>query len=350
MKKRLHPTHPLRIFAFSGLATIAGLIGALLGFGASGLLVAAILIIVEITFSFENAVINAKVLSRLSDFWQKMFLTVGIVIAIFGMRVVFPILIVVLTAHLGWHDVIDLALNHPKEYAHELDKAHPQIAAFGGAFLLMLALHFFLDDKRETLWFTALEKRLQGYAMAWMPAAVALAVIGIVGILPFNHHQSETFIAGVLGIITYSVINGVIRIFESVKEKKDKQSGVSAVAKQTGIVALTSFLYLEILDASFSFDGVIGAFAVTNDVVLIALGLGVGAIWVRSLTVFIVRNGTLDTYKYLEHGAHYTVFVLAIVLLLGLFFNVPEVFAGLIGIGLIGSAILSSHERTHPKL
>src|SRR5690606_21345166 len=101
--------------------------------------------------------------------------------------------------------------------------------------------------------------------------------------------------------------------------------------------------------ASFSFDGVLGAFAVTKDVVLIAIGLGVGALWVRSLTVFMVRRGTLDSYKYIEHGAHYTITVLSAVLILSIFINVPEVIAGLAGLGIIGSSIIASRQALAAK-
>lgn len=344
MKTLLHSHSPFRIFAFSVFVTLAGIIGAYVGWGASALFVTLILVVVEITFSFENAIINAKILTRLSKFWQNIFLTIGIVIAIFGMRIVFPILIVMITARLGAGEVIDLAFNKPDEYAHALEHAHPQIAAFGGAFLLMLALHFFLDDNRKTLWFTRLESRLQKYATSWMPATIAVVVIGVLALLPFNSHPEQTIIAGGIGILTYTIMNITINLFERIREKKDRAKGRSKAVEQTGLAAFSSFMYLEVLDASFSLDGVIGAFAVTNQVALIAIGLGIGAVWVRSLTIFMVRRGTLHAYKYLEHGAHYTVFVLATVLLLGVFLHVPEVFAGLVGIGLIGSAILSSRK------
>ena len=89
------------------------------------------------------------------------------------------------------------------------------------------------------------------------------------------------------------------------------------------------FLYLEVLDASFSFDGVIGAFAITNDIVLMALGLGIGAMYVRSLTVYLVRQGTLDDYVYLEHGAHYAIGALAVILLVTIQYEINEVITGL---------------------
>ena len=102
------------------------------------------------------------------------------------------------------------------------------------------------------------------------------------------------------------------------------------------------FMYLELLDASFSLDGVLGAFAITSDVVLIVAGLGVGAVWVRSLTVFMVRRGTLEAYKYLEHGAHYAIAVLAVAMLLSAVYHIPEAITGLLGILLIGGSIVAS--------
>lgn len=344
MQKLFHSHSPFRIFWFSVLATVAALIYAAFGLGASAFFVTLVLIAVEITFSFENAIINAKILAKMSKFWQNIFLSIGIIIAIFGMRVVFPILLVVITAGLGWGEVVNLAFNDPEKYALELEHAHPQIAAFGGAFLLMLALHFFLDDNREVLWLKRFEGFLQKYTTFWMPAVAAIAILLGVAFLPFNEHRTETLVAGGIGILTYTVLHALIRIFESFKERSDVKRGVTGkkVLQQTGMAAFASFMYLEVLDASFSLDGVVGAFAVTNDVVLIALGLGVGAIWVRSLTIFMVRRGTLSAYRYLEHGAHYTVFALAAVLLLGIFWHVPEVVAGSVGVILITAAIISS--------
>ena len=339
---------PFRIFWFSVLATLATLVGVAFGLGLNALFIAVILIVVEITFSFENAVINAKILAKMSRFWQNIFLTIGIVIAIFGMRIIFPIVIVMITTGFGFGSVVDLAFNNPEEYSKALAHAHPDIAAFGGAFLLMLALHFFFDATREVLWFTRLEKWFQRNATSWAPAVISLIVIAILSVLPFNEHHFNTFIAGSIGIATFLALHVIIQLFEKLKNNSDKRMAKHTpghkALKQTGMIAFTSFIYLEILDASFSFDSVVGAFAITTDVLLIALGLGVGAIWVRSLTIFMVRRGTLHSYKYLEHGAHYTVFVLAAILLLGIFLHVPEVVAGGIGILFIGSAILSSRK------
>lgn len=341
----------LRFFGVSLAVTVAGLVVAAFESGWSALLVMVVLILVEVTFSFENAVINAKVLKTLSPRWQAIFLTVGIFIAIFGMRVIFPIAIVSVTAGLNWHDVLDLAFNHPEEYAHKLEAAHHTIAAFGGAFLLMLFLHFFFDKNKETHWLDVIERPLQKAGFTWLPTVLSLAIIGGLSALPANHHPGDTLKAGLAGIATYVIVRGIEQLFGRLKSKSDAAHGQSLKAKagklvqQTGWAAFATFVYLEILDASFSFDGVIGAFAITKSVILIAAGLGVGAFWVRSLTVYMVRKGTLDKYLYLEHGAHYTVGVLAITLLLSILFKIPEAIAGVAGVVFVGSAFWASRQH-----
>lgn len=335
----LHRESAFRIFAISTTITIASLVGVLLGKGWGALWVAIILIAVEVSFSFDNAIVNAKILVRMSKFWQNMFLTVGALIAIFGMRVIFPIVIVALTADLALGQVLDLALNHPQEYAHKLEESHATLSAFGGAFLLMLALHFFLDDSREVLWFQRLERGLQHFARSYAPALAAAVVVVVLALLPFNQHKEETIVAGAIGIVVFSAIHWLTNFFEKVQDRRTK-----GLTVRVGMAAFISFLYLEILDASFSFDSVLGAFAVTKDVVLIAIGLGVGAFWVRSLTIFMVRRGTLQNYKFIDHGAHYTIGVLAAILLLSLFIQVPEVITGLTGIGIITASIIASRQ------
>lgn len=103
------------------------------------------------------------------------------------------------------------------------------------------------------------------------------------------------FVAGILGLVTYIVVDGIGTAMEVGPEQMRDVHRASAA----------SFLYLEVLDASFSFDGVIGAFALTNNLFLIGIGLGAGAMFVRSLTVMLVEEGTLASYRYLEHGAFY---------------------------------------------
>lgn len=326
----------LRHFGFSWLLTIAAIVAAFVtsGFGATVTII--ILIAIEIALSFDNAIINAKVLERLSRFWQQLFLTVGMVFAIVGMRFVFPILIVMVTANLPWGTVIDDALHHPKVYGEHLAEAHAAISAFGGAFLLTLTFYFLFDDARKVLWLKEFEKALQKIGgTVWLPPFLAIVIVAIVA--AFAGHESATVLkAGLAGVVSYAAIHLLIEYLGTLAPKENKI--------YTGWPAFLAFMYLQILDASFSFDGVLGAFAITDKVLLIALGLGVGAIWVRSLTVFLVRKGTLGNYIYLEHGAHYAILTLSVALLLSIFIEVPDAITGIVGLGVIGASYLSSRE------
>jgi hypothetical protein len=326
----------LRYFGFSALVTIAAILTALIALGPTAAVTVTVLIAIEIAFSFDNAIINAKVLERLSHFWQHLFLTVGIVIAIVGMRLVFPILIVMLTAHLGWNEVIKEALHQPAAYSRHLAGAHTAIAAFGGGFLLTLALYFLFDDEREVLWLERLEKRLQYIGgNIWLPPLVAAVVVGLAG-LSSSDASGKIWRAGFTGVIGYVAIKLLIDGLNKLTPESQKN--------YTGWSAFLAFMYLQLLDASFSFDGVLGAFAITSKVLLIVLGLGVGAIWVRSLTVFMVRRRTLSLYIYLEHGAHYAIMVLAVALLGSLFFNIPDAVTGITGLGVIGASYIASRQ------
>ena len=328
-----------RHFWFDLLLTFGAIIAVLMGKGivAAGLVI--VVLIIEIAFSFDNAVINAKILTRLSRFWQTLFLTVGILIAVVGMRLVFPILLVALTANLAWSEVIRIALNEPLTYAHYIELAHPAIAAFGGGFLIMLALYFFFDRHKVVDWLPV-EASLKKFGFWFVPPVLAVGILGILALIPANHHPVETIQLGSLGIGVYVGIQLLLWLVG-----KAVHIDTTKATKLTGLAALTSFFYLEILDASFSFDGVLGAFAITTDVILIAVGLGVGAFWVRSLTIFMVRRKTLDQYLFLEHGAHYAVGFLALTMLVGLIYSIPEYITGISTIAIIVVSVIASKRR-----
>jgi len=348
VKQHFHPHAPLRIFGISGLVTAVSLAAVAVFMGAGALGAALVLVAVELAFSFDNAVINAKVLARMSRFWQQMFLTVGVVLAIFGMRVVFPMLIVMVTAHLPWSTVLDLALHHPDEYAARLEAAHPAISAFGGSFLLMLALHFFMDDEKRVHWIAHIERPLKAAARWWLPAVITVTLVALFAVA-VPERWTQIWQAGISGVLLFLAINLFTEwIGRTTRTLPGANHGGEDVS-HTGWVALLLFGYLQILDASFSFDSVIGAFAITNDVILIAVGLGVGAIWVRSLTVYMVRRRLLSAYTYLEHGAHYAVLTLAAAMFVALVVEVPQVITGLVGIGLILSSIVASRQARLAK-
>lgn len=325
----------MRYFSFSGLLTLAVIVGVGLTLGVGAALTTLVLIAIEIAFSFDNAIVNAKVLERLSPLWRQVFMTVGVLIAIVGMRAVFPVLIVMVSAHLPWHEVINEALHHPTAYSQHLAGAQTAIAAFGGSFLLTLALYFLLDDDREELWLKRLERPLQKFGgPRLLPPFLAAVTLVVISLFAQPHHQVLKL--GLIGAVGYASLKLLIDGLAKLEPQKHQL--------YSGWPALLAFLYLEVLDASFSFDGVLGAFAITNRVILIVLGLGVGALWVRSLTVFMVKRGTLRAYIYLEHGAHYAILILAVALLSSIFIHVPDAVTGLIGLGVIAASFNTSRQ------
>ncbi|AEW93847.1 MULTISPECIES: DUF475 domain-containing protein [Streptomycetaceae] len=353
----------VRTFGWSLAVTAVALAFSAVVWGWEGLAVVAILSVLEISLSFDNAVINAGILRKLSPFWQRIFLTFGVLIAVFGMRLVFPVVIVAITAKIGPIEAVKVAVNEPTRYEHLVTSAHPAIAAFGGVFLLMIFLDF-LFEEREISWLGWLERPLARLgkleSLSVVVALVVLLVAAMTVATEVPVHGGGTvdktatvLLAGVAGLITYLVVGGVSGFFEDrLEEAEDDESEEAAPAPRTGSViglagkaAFFMFLYLEVIDASFSFDGVIGAFAITNDIFKMALGLGIGALYIRSLTVFLVRKGTLDDYVYLEHGAHYAIGALAVILLLTIKFEVNEVVTGLIGVVLIAASFGSSVVR-----
>ena len=339
----------MKIFRGSIIVSLIALIIAFIYGGWNGLFITLILAVLEISLSMDNAIVNARILERMSPAWQKTFLTLGVLIAVVGMRLVFPLLIVGVSAQIDPISALRLALEkgNPSTagtYGYILHHAHPQIAAFGGMFLLMLALGFFFDDRAHT-WLKLPEKFLQ--KIGHFPAANAIISIIILLITSeFIAKDSHAVLfAGILGILTFMLVDG---FGETMSHSKAATSTHFVVA--TGKAGLALFLYLEVIDASFSFDGVIGAFAITADPIIILLGLGViVAMIVRSHTLYLVQNGTLNDLVYLEHGAHWAILTLAFLILVSIKWEIGEVVTGLTGAILIILSFVSSviYNRNH---
>lgn len=344
----------VRIFGWSLVVAVVGLAGAFLYGGPQGLALAAILGVLEVSLSFDNAVVNATVLQRMDAFWQRIFLTVGVLIAVFGMRLVFPFLVVGVTARLSPERALGLAMEKgdpsvPGTYGYLLHQAHPLIAAFGGMFLLMLFLRFVLEE-HEVSWLTWIERPLARLGrLDELATAIALVVLAVVASTWADRRGLEVAVSGAVGIVSFLLITNLGEMFErgADEEPGEGPHRPARPAVAVGRAALFLFLYLEVLDASFSFDGVIGAFAITSDPVLIAIGLGIGAMFIRSITVFLVRNGTLSEYVFLEHGAHWAIGALAVILLVTIRWDVPELVTGAVGVTFIAAGFLSSvvHNR-----
>ncbi len=291
--------------------------------------------VLETSLSFDNAVVNAGILANWDEKWRRRFLTWGIFIAVFGMRLVFPVIIVAVAAGIGPVRAVDLAINDPVEYGKALAAAHHQIAAFGGSFLMMVFLRFFVARHKTEHWLEVLERPLSRLGkLESIEAALTLAIVLLASMaIADPARQGEFVVAGVWGVVVFIIVKGLAALLGG-----DDEAAHTQVVKQ----GAAGFLYLEVLDASFSFDGVVGAFAMTHDLVIIALGLGAGAMFVRSFTLLLVERGTLDTYRYLEHGAFWAVGALAAIMLGGVEFHIPEAITGLLGAALIVWALGSS--------
>ena len=315
-------------------------LGAWYGWASSGTLAGAakvlwivlVLSVLEVSLSFDNAVVNATVLKDMDPVWQRRFLTWGMVIAVYGMYILFPLAIVAVAAGIGPYQAVELSLNHPDRYEAIVSSAHVGIAGFGGAFLGMVGLKFFLDEEKDIHWIHVIEEKLARVSAvpALEIAVLLIALWGISALLP--EHEAHSFlVSGILGIICFIAVDALGTLLK-LREDRLKTLGHAVH------VGIGGFLYLNVLDASFSFDAVIGAFALSNNMVVIALGLSIGAMFVRAMTVLLVRKGTLTQFHFLEHGAFWAILALAAIMLASARFHVPETITGLVGAVLIGLA------------
>jgi uncharacterized protein len=335
-------TPVLGYFKWAFIVTAVGLaLGALLGWQTTGTLggtatiffIVSVLAVLEISLSFDNAIVNANKLKDMTPVWQRRFLTWGILIAVFGMRIIFPLLIVVIAAKIGPIDAMILAAARPEEYAEIMTEAHLPIAAFGGTFLMMVGLNYFFDHEKDIHWVHWLETKMAQYAtIRGIEVAFVLALIMVFSRFLEPVEADVFFRSAVYGLLTFLMVEVLGGLLDA------SQQALETAAKG----GLGAFLYLEVLDASFSFDGVIGAFALSQNLFIIAIGLGIGAMYVRSMTIMLVEKGTLAQYRYLEHGAFYAILILSVIMYAQAIVHIPEVLTGLGGAALIGFSLWSS--------
>jgi len=332
----------LHYFKWAFLVTLAGLAGSFwlgwsyggtLGSALSFLLIGTVLAVLEISLSFDNAIVNANKLKTMTPVWQQRFLTWGILIAVFGMRIIFPLAVVTVAAQVGPLQALRLAATEPQEYARLMNESHLSIAAFGGAFLMMVALSFFVDEGKEVDWIARIERRMRSMGtIKGVTYGLVLLIVLAFGSQLSVPDQATFYTAAILGLVVFMGVDTLSHILDAEPE-------VQSAARAGGLGA---FLYLEVLDASFSFDGVIGAFALTQNLFLIAIGLGIGAMYVRSMTIMLVDRRTLSEFRFLEHGAFYSILALAVIMFAQSVVHVPEVVTGLLGATIIVLSLVSS--------
>ncbi len=336
------------------VAVILGSIAVYLYAGWLGVYQANILSVLELSLSFDNAVINALILVNMTIFWRKMFITWGMLIAVFGMRLLFPILIVYTTTDLGFIEAFTLSINNPSAYETIIQNSHHILMSFGGTFLLMVFLTFLFDEEREVHWIAFIEKRAAKWAsLGEIKIASVMIIMSIIGYFAPSEvlagervltiDKSEIILGMVYGVTLFVIIELIRGMLEGKDEAENEIEGVKKEAQANAVKGgFASFLYLELIDASFSFDGVLGAFAVTQNIIIMMIGLGVGAFAVRSLTLLLVDRQTVQEYKYLEHGAMWSIGMLAVSMIIQIFVHLPSVVITTIAILPITVAFINS--------
>lgn len=348
LRERLRFLLPYRIDLGITVFIAAGLF---LIMGIEAVLRYLVLGVLEVSFSFDNAIVNALVLAMMAEVWRKRFMVWGVLCAVVGMRFAFPVAIVSVTGKMSPLQAVNLAFAHPDEYAAKLDAAHPLILTLSGIFLLMIGVEF-LAGERDHYWLKLwkLEERL---AKVGRLDSVA-PIVGIITVLAISEikHSSSILAYGVVAVGAYMVVTAVANLFENEDEENTdaEETGASSKAGNAGIGL---FFYLLAQDATFSFDSVGGGFSITTNLAILMLGLGIGVLFVMTMTVHlldleVLAKNSKNKLIYLEHGAYYAITALAVLTLAALFTNaVPDFINGLVGVVFIGLALRSS--RRHQK-
>lgn len=326
----------LRVLFWPILACLIGVGAIYYQYGFVGVYVTVVLLLLEISLSFDNAVVNARVLESLSEKWQNFFLTWGLVFPVFIVRFFGPLVIVALSTDVSVMGVLDMSIHDQGRYAKLLTEAHPKILAFGGMFLLLVFFKFFFDRTKTEHWFHRLEQQLVRMGkIESIEIALALVILAWVTMISPAEIRGAIAIAGIIGLVLNIVFTSLADYFQEEPES-------AGVAKGSTRAVIATLLYLEVLDASFSLDGTVGAFAISQDTWVIMTGLGLGALFIRSMTVLLVRQRILQEFVFLEHGAHYAIGALGIMMLLSINLHFSELITGTLGLICIAASLWDS--------
>lgn len=267
------------------------------------------LVLFEVVSSIDNAIINAQVLSTMTQQARKWFLIWGMFIAVFVVRGVLPFLIVLVTnPGLGIIGAITATFSSDPKVISAIEQSAPILLIGGGTFLLFLFFHWlFLEPKH----FGLTGERFILSQGVWFYAVVSI----LLSVIVWYALRINPFMAfgAVVGSTAFFITHG----FKQNAEEEEKK-----LLTQTRS-DLSKILYLEVIDATFSIDGVVGAFAFTLSVPLILLGNGIGAFVVREVTTYNIKR--IQKYVYLKNGAMYSIFFLGTIMLFDSFgFYIPQ--------------------------
>lgn len=290
-------------------------------------LIVAGLCVFETISSIDNAIINAEVLHTMKPKYRRWFLIWGILIAVFLVRGLLPWLIVYATAtDLGFFGSLTATFSSDPKVLEAIESSAPILLSGGGTFLVFLFFHWlFLEPKNYGL----RGERFFHEQGVWFYAVVSIILCGIVWFgLKINPLMA---FGAVVGSTAFFITHG----FKENAEKAEKS------LMKEGMTDISKILYLEVIDATFSIDGVLGAFAFTLSVPLILLGNGLGAVVVRQLTLGNIDR--IKKYIYLKNGAMYSILFLGIIMLSDSFgVHVPEWLSPVITFGVIGFFFMKS--------
>lgn len=293
-------------------------------------IVVAGLIIFETVASIDNAIINADILSTMKQWARRWFLTWGLIIAVFVVRGILPWIIIWASApSLGPIGAFTATFSGDATAAEAIEMSAPFLLLGGGIFMLFLFLHWFMAEQKNCIVPGELVMSKQG---PWFYAVAAIVLLVIV----YFAVQISPFlgVAAVAGSAVYFVMMG-FRLFADKKSAELEREGQNIDPKKAHHSDISKLVLLEVIDATFSVDGVVGAFAFTMSVPLILIGNGIGALVVRELTIRNIEN--IRKYAYLKNGAMYSIFCLGLVMCSeGFGLELPIWFAPLLTICIVG--------------
>lgn len=288
------------------------------------------LIVFEVVNSLDNAIVNASVLKTMDILWRRRFLIIGILTSVFIVRFLLPFIIVWLSVPaITAPDIFLAFLGQSDVAAQAIDLQKPLILIFGGVFLLYLYFHWLFLEKKENLY---LERFLKEKHGVWF---FAFAAISLVIIMYFARSNATMMLAAAIGSATFFILYGLKETAEA------NERNMAAGAR--GLSDFSKFAYLEVLDATFSFDGVIGAFAFTINLILILIGVGIGAVVVRELTIRGIEE--IAKYRYLKNGALTSIGFLGVFMLIESFkIELPAYLPIIVTFIFVGFAYLRSRQ------
>lgn len=286
----------------------------------------------EIVNSIDNAIINAEVLSTMSERAKRWFLRWGILIAVFGVRGLLPwIIIWIMTPDIGFIGSLTATFGSSSAAHEALEKSAPYLLTAGGTFLVFLFFHWlFVEDK----FYGFFGERFFHENAPWFFAIVSMVLC----VLVWVGLQVNPFIAfaAVVGSSAFFITHGFKEHAQKMEQSLTRKS-MSDTSK---------LLYLEVIDTTFSIDGVLGAFAFTLAVPLILIGNGIGAVVVRQLTIKGISK--IKKYMYLKNGAMYSIFFLGASMLLdGYGFHVPQWIPPVVTLACVGYFFYKSHRANN---